>query len=456
MRDARCVQIGAVRGSRGRVPALAAAIALLTASPAPARSWLRHTIDNSFLGADGARAEIGAFDHAPEFAVVWEQTGVTTLHKWPLDPAIAACAWPSRIVGATPNSEDAVAVDLDGDGDRDVVVCMEGPQRRVAAFINRGDGFDEFNFNLAPFKWMIAEPADLDGDGRPDVVVGGRFVQQDEQGQIAWLRPGAHASQFEDWTSEVISEVGWPMTILTLDVDGDGDQDVVLADRYGPERGLRWLENPHPAHGAGLWTSRTIGLANRRVKSAAAADINGDGRIDFVATYERVGNVPPGLVVLFGTAQGWSMTHVPLPQGMGEPKNVAVADIDLDGRPDIALTCESAYKGLAGVCVFLQRDGGAWLPIDVSGPEGCKFDVVTTIDVDGDGDLDLITTEEGDNGEYEALGVVWYENPTIHSPSGMASFLTMAPEACEAIPSPFLVELARRLREAALTPPARR
>jgi len=47
----------------------------------------------------------------------------------------------------------------------------------------------------------------------------------------------------------------------------------------------------------------------------------------------------------------------------------------------------------------------------VSGPEGVKYDLVALVDLDGDGDLDVITTEETAN-----LGVIWYENPTMKAP----------------------------------------
>ncbi len=40
-------------------------------------------------------------------------------------------------------------------------------------------------------------------------------------------------------------------------------------------------------------------------------------------------------------------------------------------------------------------------------PEGSKFDLIQAVNLDGDGDLDLLTCEERDN-----LGVFWYENPT--------------------------------------------
>ena len=50
---------------------------------------------------------------------------------------------------------------------------------------------------------------------------------------------------------------------------------------------------------------------------------------------------------------------------------------------------------------------------EISGPRGVKFDLLQLLDVDGDGDLDVLTCEERHN-----LGVVWYENPARNVPPG--------------------------------------
>ena len=54
-----------------------------------------------------------------------------------------------------------------------------------------------------------------------------------------------------------------------------------------------------------------------------------------------------------------------------------------------------------------------WEVFDVSGPEGVQFDLNLLLDVDSDGDLDVVNSEEVDSaGDGRAgLGIVWYENP---------------------------------------------
>jgi len=110
---------------------------------------------------------------------------------------------------------------------------------------------------------------------------------------------------------------------------------------------------------------------------------------------------------------------------------VGVADIDLDGKLDIVFTCEGA-RGKSGVMWLSGAKGSFGVPPsgglssapqgapgrlkaglqtaearEISGPQGTKYDLVELIDLDGDGDLDVLTCEEAEN-----LGVTWYENPT--------------------------------------------
>ena len=83
-----------------------------------------------------------------------------------------------------------------------------------------------------------------------------------------------------------------------------------------------------------------------------------------------------------------------------------------DGELDIVVSCENA-KGKTGVFYYAQPDAlkifdsSAWEFRDIGGITGTKFDRIELIDLDEDGDLDVITCEEREN-----LGVIWYENPT--------------------------------------------
>jgi len=89
-----------------------------------------------------------------------------------------------------------------------------------------------------------------------------------------------------------------------------------------------------------------------------------------------------------------------------------VGDIDVDGKPDIVLTMGEGQPNRGGVVWLRCRGKPAspeWDILDISGPigpRGYKPDLIQLIDLDGDGDLDVITSEE-----RNLLGVIWYENP---------------------------------------------
>jgi hypothetical protein len=61
----------------------------------------------------------------------------------------------------------------------------------------------------------------------------------------------------------------------------------------------------------------------------------------------------------------------------------------------------------SGVVWLAAVEAGGWERREISGPTGTKFDNVELVEVDGDEDPDVVTTEQ-----IEQLGVVWYENPS--------------------------------------------
>lgn len=104
----------------------------------------------------------------------------------------------------------------------------------------------------------------------------------------------------------------------------------------------------------------------------------------------------------------WESHRIPIPEQAGTAKAVRAGDMDGDGKLDLVFSCERARGELSGV-MWLSHGGGNWgnwEAHDISGPDGVKFDLVELLDLDDDGDLDVLTCEERAN-----LGVIWYENP---------------------------------------------
>ena len=397
------------------MPLLLATVSLLAtkADWPQERPWACHVIDDSSRGADGARlADING-DGWADIATGWEEGGVTRVYINP-GPARSRTKWPAITVGNTPSVEDAVFVDLDQDGVADVVSCCEGETRTVYVHWAPPDASGRTSsaaWRQEPIpatqgllQWMFAHPMQMDGANGVDLVVGGKGPNA----RIGWLQAPPNPRDLAAWRWRPMSEIGWLMSIILSDMDHDGDEDVLLTDRRGELRGCRWLENPGPgAAQSGNWPCHFVGGRDAEVMFMTTADLDGDGFQDVLAAAKRA------QVLYFrrldNGGKQWVEVSIPYPAGMGTAKAVAVGDIDLDGRPDLVVSCENADPPKSGVRWMSYERSPLepnWRGHEISGPAGIKFDLVQLLDLDGDGDLDVLTCEEAQN-----LGLIWYENP---------------------------------------------
>ncbi|MFN2377944.1 MAG: FG-GAP repeat domain-containing protein [Candidatus Binatia bacterium] len=376
--------------------------------------WTRHTIDDDFRGADGVRVADVNGDGWPDVTSGWEQSGITRAYLHP-GPLRARGPWSAVTVGSTPDVEDAVWADVDGDGRLDVVSSCEGGTRAVFvsfAPADPADFLDPTAWRTEPFpstvgrRWMYALPMDVDGRGGIDLVVGGKG----SDAVIGWLESPADAdpTDLAAWTLHEISAAGWVMSMDAVDMNDDGLLDVLVSDRTSDNHGVRWLERPsEPEALREPWADHLIGARKRSPV--------------FIAPVFDEGLVPRGVLVPSGgerltyfqreSADGelWSELRLRYPHGLGTPKAVAVGDIDLDGVSDavISTTNLSGRKeGLVWLAGGGDPDTDELVKFSLSGAQGEKFDRVELLDLDGDGDLDVLTTEE-----LQRFGVIWYENP---------------------------------------------
>ncbi|RUL88104.1 FG-GAP repeat domain-containing protein [Tautonia sociabilis] len=377
--------------------------------PGP-EGWPRHTIDASSRGADGVRLADLDGDGDLDIATGWEEGGVIRVALNPLrDGDPVRSPWPAVTVGSVPSPEDAVIVDLDADGFPDVVSCAEGRTRTVSVHWNPANPDamldpDSWQTRAIPATvglqmWMWCVPLQVDGRNGIDLVLGGKG----EGAAIGWLEAPEDPRDLSSWRWHSIRPAGWVMSILPIDLDGDGDQDLVCSDRKGPRRGVFWLER-RPGRDEPRWVERPIGGSSHEMMFLDCVASDGDGPLELLGA-----SLDAGVVRFRKAADGWEETVIPLGPGVGTGKSVAGGDLDRDGRIELVVSTENA-SGKQGV-VLLDREADGpevpWLVFPLSGTErGAKYDLVRLLDLDGDGDLDVLTCEERDN-----LGVIWYENP---------------------------------------------
>jgi len=338
-----------------------------------------------------------------------------------LHPGLAKAKgkWPAVTVGKTPSVEDAIFIDLSADGIMDVVTCCEGKTRTIfihSAPARAADYLVAEKWTTVPLKaskgkmmWMFAFGLQVDGRNGVDIVAGGKGGGA----QIGWFE-SPDPRKMGGFKFHAISDAGWVMSMFPCDMDSDGDADIVTSDRRGKLRGCRWLENPGPGEALKKpWKNHFIGARDNEVLFMTLADLDADGLTDVLVAAKTA-------KVLFirrldKTGTVWSAPRtIPYPDGMGRAKAVAVGDINSDKLPDLVITCEGATSPKSGVVWMSSEKPGdpqtKWTAHEISGPKGVKYDRIELLDIDRDGDLDVLTCEEREG--KSGLGVFWYENPT--------------------------------------------
>lgn len=381
--------------------------------------WQRHTVDASFSGADGVRIADVNNDGLADITTGWEEGGYTKVYIHPGFNLVKQ-KWPSVIVGKTPNVEDAVFVDLDNDGTTDVVSSTEGNNKSIYfnwAPTNPNDYLkahkwksQELPISKLNKQWMFCLPMQVDDKNGVDVVVGAK----NKGAEIGWFQSPRNARALSKWKWHPISSATWLMSMFSKDMDNDGDLDIVVSDRKsGPTQGVRWLENPGKIRKQKkAWKNHFIGCQGLEVMFMDLKDLDSDGLEDVIVTEATTRKIW-FLKRLDKTGQNWKPFSIAIPEFASKPKSVVVGDVDKDGKPDLVHSFEKAKGKKEGVYWLSYKNkptDSNWRWHAISGEVGIKYDKIELIDLDGDGDLDVLTCEENFGTDSKGQGVIWYEN----------------------------------------------
>jgi hypothetical protein len=184
---------------------------------------------------------------------------------------------------ASDRSYSARLADLDADGSLDVVISNDSPDpKRV--YLNDGHGRFTAASTFGNPEWATrnAAVADMNGDGLPDIIVANRAEATQAPGNYVCLNRGG--GRFD---ADCLVFARYPATtIAPADVNRDGRMDVVVPHRDGGQSYV-YMGGASPILAE---SRRTLfGPADAHIRMAEAADVNGDGLTDIVAIDERGG-----------------------------------------------------------------------------------------------------------------------------------------------------------------------
>jgi hypothetical protein len=235
--------------------------------------------------------------------------------------------------------------------------------------------------------------ADLDGDGKPDLVIGdgagGSISIYQNLGTNGTLSAASFGPQIV--LPGIVGSYQNPFAVVVADIDGDGRPDIVAIDGDSDQVAIyRNLSSP------GVLTTNSFAApvylpGGNLILGLAVQDLNGDGKPDILTANFNDNTISifqnqstPGNIAFAPRVDLAAGTH---------PQGVAIGDLDGDGNPDLAV----ANTGDGTISVFRNLGLGGTITTNsfapqvvFSAPATCQSLAIG--DVDGDGKLDLVVS----------------------------------------------------------------
>lgn len=225
--------------------------------------------------------------------------------------------------------------------------------------------------------------ADIDGNGQPDILglVSTDFGGTPTQGYVSTRLQGPAGVFALPVRFGVGAE---PANLVVADVNGDGRPDLVVANAADRTVSVRLAD---PARPGFFLPATVLATPGRTPLDVAVGDLDGDGRADLVVAASGANSV----LVFTQTATGAFNAPVAFTVG-GDPQAVTVADLDGDGTLDIAVaTAANTVSVLRQIT--LSPTFAPQIAVDY--PTGVQPVAIKAADLNGDGKLDLLTANWG-------------------------------------------------------------
>jgi hypothetical protein len=273
--------------------------------------------------------------------------------------------------------------DIDNDGDLDLLTSSGF--FGMYSHLNDGTGhFTAFQNTIIGNTPSGATLADVNQDGYLDLIA----ADADNATVAIALNSATGTGSFalNGLGAQLLPVGSRPVSVTTGDVDGDGDLDLVTANATANTVSVA-LNN-----GVGVFGTVSTVSVSAAPSTVQLADVDGDGDLDLLTSGFNLGMVS----VRFNNGSGTFSGSTGVQVG-ATPTDLALADLDNDGDLDL-LTCNSTARTIS----VRLNSGGTFSGTTLSLPTGSSPTALTTGDVDADGDLDVVVAQ-GTGGQVLVL-----------------------------------------------------
>jgi hypothetical protein len=284
------------------------------------------------------------------------------------------------------DSEEVAALDVEGDGDLDLLFVNEDLGGGGELHLRDGGKWLEASSGLpAPGAFQGMDVADLDGDGKLEVVIAAYGPE------VVWSLDGRGGlvDVTADWLAPVDDR---SQDVELADLDKDGDLDLVVANENGDSRlllqeGGRFVPAPFPT------------AEDEESREIDAGDLDGDGDLDLMVANVGWAAGPSQDRWLLNDGAAGFVEGPPLPADRYETLDADLVDVDADGDLDVLRANSDIVSNQLVPAPFeiWLAEGGEFTRADesfVPWMDGLWLDVEAG-DLDGDGLLDVYLCARG-------------------------------------------------------------
>ena len=302
----------------------------------------------------------------------------------------------SMAVGMYP--DDVAAGDLNGDGRPDLVVAHQ--EYRVSVLINNGAGgfgpvvgYDNLNLgtNWAGPLFPCVALADVDRDGKLDVLYGSTRTWDGDTGQIIQMRNSGGGTLSRGANIPMVTYTSGPTDIVAADMNGDGAPDILAASYDGrASDGFCVIMN----NGSGSFGPAALYPAGQSTFAIAAADVNGDGKLDVLTADDY----SDAVAVRYNPGNG---VFKIIPQDFAGSAQFFQDAADIDGDGDLDIFTSGPHPS-ADDGAIMRNDGAGRFPgrtVIHNGQDGVAAGVLR--DLNGDGKPDLLFNNANTSPRYD-------------------------------------------------------